>query len=775
MKNRHTSLKRNAAIALACAALALAACWLARTPRDGSREYAGSASCRECHEAFYQRWAPSHHGKAMQPVTPAMARATLTPPAAPIAISNLTYTVDLLRLRITETPPTGRPAHYPIRYALGGKNIFYFLTPLDKGKLQVLPVAYDVNAKAWFDTTGSAVRHFAEARDAPLHWRDPMLTFNTACFGCHVSQLEKNYDPRHGTYRTTWREPGISCETCHGPAAAHVRAFRALRKKNSLGAKAADVAGTLELLSFKTFTPSQVNSACAPCHAKMHPLTRTFTPGDDFFDHYGLVCLEDPDFSADGRDLGENYTYTLWLMNPCAKRGKLDCAHCHTSSGRYRFAPTATNGVNAACASCHADKAANLTAHSHHPEKKLETPPGAKAPSEAGTLELPNLGVPPGAKAPSGAGTLELPNSRTLELPLCTSCHMPQTAFAAMRRSDHSHRPPCPEAAERFGATSACILCHTAKDEAWAAGHVRKWFPDNTRRAKTLREGGLIAAARKRDATQLGPILDYLSEADAEPVICASLLRLLRNIPSGDPRIGAAARAQTAHAHPLVRSAAAAALADDLASRDSADALLRALDDPVRIVRIHAAQSLAAYPRTRLDKTTLRHLERAEAELTEMFDARPDDWASHYNKGNYRLARGDAKGAMAAYRESMRLRDDTVMPHVNAAVLASQNGDLQEAIGYLRKAHDSSPAHGAVNLNLGLALAEAGDLTQAERHLRAAMSDPDTRAQAAYNCAVIIGTRDPRAAAGLCREALTRDPNNPRYREALDYYSSRSK
>ena len=32
--------------------------------------YAGSWSCRECHEKFYQLWAPSHHGLAMQPVTP---------------------------------------------------------------------------------------------------------------------------------------------------------------------------------------------------------------------------------------------------------------------------------------------------------------------------------------------------------------------------------------------------------------------------------------------------------------------------------------------------------------------------------------------------------------------------------------------------------------------------------------------------------------------------------------------------------------------------------
>jgi hypothetical protein len=70
---------------------------------------------------------------------------------------------------------------YPMVHAMGGKNVYYFLTPLDKGLLQVLPLAYDVRKKEWFDTTSSMIRHFAEgARTEPVSWRDPTLTFNTA-------------------------------------------------------------------------------------------------------------------------------------------------------------------------------------------------------------------------------------------------------------------------------------------------------------------------------------------------------------------------------------------------------------------------------------------------------------------------------------------------------------------------------------------------------------------------------------------------------------------
>jgi tetratricopeptide (TPR) repeat protein len=710
-----------AAGALALAGLALirlrpaTSDWLARLVA-GNDAYAGSSSCRECHETFYQKWAPSHHGKAMQPVTAEFVAESLTPLEQPMDIRGRRFTVDLANRQMTEETAGARRAHYPILHAMGGKNVFYFLTLLEKGRLQVLPLAYNVRDRKWYDTTGSMVRHFAETGDQPLDWTDSMLTFNTACFSCHVSQLAKNYDAQSGAYRTVWREPGISCETCHGPSERHNRLCRAL----PAGEKPKD----LGLTSWRAFTPDQANSACAPCHAKMHPLTSAFVPGETFFDYYDLVCLEDRDFSPDGRDKGENYTYTLWLMNPCAQKGGLDCMHCHTSSGRYRFAVDATNDVNAACSSCHADKAKRIMAHSRHP-------------------------------ADGATGR-------------CISCHMPMTSFAAMNRSDHSHRPPCPEAAVRFGSTSACMLCHKDKKETWAASFVNAWHPDSTWRPKILREGGLVDAARKREWGKLPEMLAYLQETNAEPVVCTSLLRLLRGCP--EPGVWPVVRGCLLHPMPLVRSAAASALADDLRDPATADALCRALADPVRVVRVQAVQSLAAYPRRALDAATLARLKRAETELLAMYVARPDDWASHYNLGNYRLSQGDAKGAMSAYQDSIRLRADAVMPHVNAAVLASQQGNLQEALGYLRAAWRASPEHGAVNLNLGLALAEAGDGAGAVQHLRTAMKDPLCRAQAAYNCAVLVGAQNPAEAVELCRAALEAEPANSRYAETLEYY-----
>ena len=185
---------------------------------------------------------------------------------------------------------------------------------------RTLPVAYDVQKKEWFDTAASGVRHFPGGQAGQqVDWKDPAYTFNTSCYGCHVSQLSTNYDLKTDTYTTTWAEPGINCEACHGPSAEHNRVFREAPK----GQKPED----LKIVSWKNFTPEQKNAACSICHAKMSPVTSTFAPGDRFFDHFDLATLEDPDFYPDGRDLGENYTYTSWMLSPCAKAGKLQLRH----------------------------------------------------------------------------------------------------------------------------------------------------------------------------------------------------------------------------------------------------------------------------------------------------------------------------------------------------------------------------------------------------------------------------------------------------------------
>jgi hypothetical protein len=264
--------------------------------------------------------------------------------------------------------------------------------------------------------------------------------------------------------------PGINCETCHGPGEAHARLFEKQPDRKHEDIKI--------IRPGKRFSAEQNNAACSSCHAKMTPLTRSFTPGARFFDHFDLATLEDRDFYPDGRDLGENYTYTRWRMSPCARAGKLDCLHCHTSSGRFRF----SDDPNQSCAACHPNKVAAPTAHSRHPARHKEV--------------------------------------------TCVACHMPMTEFARMRRSDHSMLPPAPRATLVFKSPNACNLCHKDRDARWADQVVRRWRKRDYQ-APLIHRASLVAAARQKDWTQLDRITRYIERADGDEITRVSLVRLL--------------------------------------------------------------------------------------------------------------------------------------------------------------------------------------------------------------------------------------------------------
>jgi len=683
------------------------------------RVFAGSESCRDCHERFYELWSTSHHGQAMQPFTPEFARNNLTPHTSPLTIEQNQYQTHLNADGgyITESGPDGR-RNYPIVHVMGGKYIYYFLTPMERGRLQVMPLAYDVGTKEWYDTAGSMIRHFGgEMQDEALDWKDPMFTFNNACYHCHVSQLDKNYDLSTDTYQTTWAEPGINCETCHGPAQAHNDAFRA--------ASPDDPPESMRLVTVtqdRGFTAHQVDSACTPCHAKMAPLTTSFVPGEEYFNHYDLVTLEDPDFYPDGRDLGENFTYTLWRMNPCSKAGQMDCMHCHTSSGRYRF-PTTGDRANESCLSCHEERVKNATTHTHH---------------KAGS-----------------------PGNR------CIACHMPMTEFARMRRSDHSIRPPMPSATKAFGSPNACNLCHEDKDAEWADRMVRQWRGRDYQKP-ILEAGRLIEAARKGDWSKLGEMAEWIKNNPDQEIYVNSLVRLMRN--TADGRKWPLLIALVQHnPSPLVRASAVETLGDYL-THETAAVLQKAAEDPYRLVRIRAAFALASVPESYFSPDQQKAVRKAKDEFLESVGALPDNWTSHFNLGVFQMNSGQYYKAAEAFMTAHRLRADALPPLINAAMAWNMAGDNEHAERSLRKAAQQHPDEEAVHLNLALLLAEQKRFTEAENAFRQALRINDKSATAAYNLAVILSEKSISEAVFWARKAYQNAPDQHRYGYAYAAY-----
>jgi tetratricopeptide (TPR) repeat protein len=684
-------------------------------PAPSPSQYVGSSECRECHQAFYTLWAPSFHGLAMQPYTPDLARTNLTTQSTPLRVGRYQYQMDLRPNAglMKESGPDG-DKQYPIAHVMGGKNVFYFLTPLDRGFLQVLPVAYDVRRKEWYDTTMSAMRHFTDLPEQALTWKERPLTFNTACYKCHVSQLSNHYDLASDSYRTSWQEPGINCETCHGPGADHARLYRAA----GTGPKPAD----LHLISTKTMSKSQVNDLCLSCHAKMMILTTSFSPGDRFFDHFDLLAWEHQDFYPDGRDLGENYTATSFRESPCVRSGQLDCMHCHTSSGRNRF-PGAR--ANEACLPCHAARVQNAPAHTHHP-----------AGSEGNR---------------------------------CVACHLPMTEFARMRRTDHSMRPPAPAATLAFKSPNACNLCHTNETVAWADQRVREWRSRDYQ-ALILERGRLMAEARKSDWTHLPAMLAALQGPVRDEIFTASLVRLLRAC--DQEAVRPVLRDCLRDPSPLVRASAVEALGDAMTA-ESIPVLLTATRDEYRLVRIRAATALAGLPAESVPAADREALNRAVGEYEAGLLARPDDALSHYNLGNVHMQRGHSAAAAASFETALRLQPENVAALVNVSLAYNALGKNEPAESSLRQALKLSPTNAAAFFNLGLLLGELGKLAEAESALRSALKYDPQSAAAAYNLGVMLADKNPDEALTYCRKAAALRPTDPKYAYTLAFYLQR--
>jgi tetratricopeptide (TPR) repeat protein len=651
-------------------------------------DFTGSQSCKECHERFYQLWSPSHHGKAMEPINAEYILSKQLPASPDFELEGKHYRVEFGDSTMTMIESNGDSAKtFKILWALGGKNVSYYLTDLGDGKLQTIPLAFDHNKKIWYNNPESAVRHFPDSHapaDQALPWKDRMYTFNTSCYSCHVSQLETNFDLASDSYHSTWKEPGINCETCHGPSAEHVRVMEKAAKKDKIPAD-------IKIIKTSIFTQDQHNASCAPCHAQMRPITPAYMPGDRFFDNFNLVTFEDADFYPDGRDLGETYTFTSWNQNQCMIKGELHCVTCHTSSGRNRY----KDNPNEACLQCHNNRSENLTAHTMH-----------KADSQGS---------------------------------VCVNCHMPQTMFGRMVQSDHSFRPPMPEATIRYGSPNACNLCHTDKTPQWANAIV-KARPNGNYQEKTLHWADLILQARQEDWRNLDDMLAIINNEEYDAVVQNTFVRLIENC-ANEKKWPVFMKAAVENPSPLVRASAAAGLLDNI-SEEAKNTLIKACKDEYRVVRVSAALPLAAFPAESFSAADTAAVKNATQEYITSIVSRPDDWSSHYNMGLYYQNRGEMTEALTSYETAAKLYPESLLPLINSSVLYSYVGNSDKAEANLRKALQYDPGNEAANLNLGLLMAEHGRMDEAESALKAALAaNPNGQAVAAKNLSVIVAQR----------------------------------
>ncbi len=308
------------------------------------RNWAGSQSCRPCHEDQFRAWKGSHHGLAERPVDVATDRHAFAPTQT--LLSGTTHSEFRLAGEslevVTLSADNTVKAHVPKR-VIGVDPLYQFVIPFEGGRYQVTEVAFDPAKKEWFNVYGDEDRKPHEWG----FWASRGMTWNSMCASCHMTKLEKNYEIATDTYSTRWLEIGVGCEACHGPYQEHVDWYGMHPASKPWPLRPARSLDT-------------VFDTCGSCHARRGELTHRYEPGEPFFDHYRLVLPDDPAiFYPDGQVLEEDYEFTSFYSSRMYTEG-VRCINCHEPhSGKLRLQG------NALCLSCHKGKI-DPAAHSHH-------------------------------------------------------------------------------------------------------------------------------------------------------------------------------------------------------------------------------------------------------------------------------------------------------------------------------------------------------------------------------------------------------------------------
>jgi Flp pilus assembly protein TadD len=585
--------------------------------------------------------------------------------------------------------PDGRLTDFEIAYTFGIAPLQQYLIQLPGGRIQALGIAWDARPAS---EGGQRWYHLYPDRKLaagdPLHWTGIDQNWNYQCAWCHSTNLQKNYDPASGGFKTTWSEINVGCEACHGPAANHIawatgprdaasgkRGFDRLFHERDQAVRSTDQSGQPLRASPRaksTEIKSKEIRVCAGCHARRQQFSDKPADVATFFDAFRPSLLEPGLYHADGQQREEDYNYASFLQSKMHGAG-VTCSDCHNPhSGRLKLPG------NAVCAQCHAPERYEQTSHHHH------------------------------ASASKGA--------------LCVNCHMPTATYMGVHaRQDHSIRIPRPDRTLTLGTPNACNQCHEDKNAAWAVEAIASWRLPPTSGAQSFAE---VFARADLDAPGSRPALMRFARDAAHPgIVRASALARLARAPGAEER-ELAARLLTID-DPSVRMAAIAVLAGDDASMRRLR-LAPLLRDETRLVRMDAARALAGEAERGLPAEDRMAFEAAlnEYVAAQLFNAeRPE---AHANLGGLYLERGKLDEARAAYARAIEL-DPTFHPAVIAlAELTRANGDEGGAEAMLQKALKANPTSGALAHALGLSLVRRKRVAEAmEKLAEAAKLEPD--------------------------------------------------
>jgi tetratricopeptide (TPR) repeat protein len=411
-------------------------------------------------------------------------------------------------------------------------------------------------------------------------------------------------------------------------------------------------------------------------------------------------------YHADGQANDEDYIYTSFAQSKMFTRGVV-CSNCHNPhSGKL------IEIGNAACMKCHT-KNYDSQAHTFH---------------QTGTA---------GAE--------------------CKNCHMPGKVYMGNdTRFDHTFRVPRPDLSVQYATPNACNNCHTNKTAKWSADAIIKWYGPNR---KYHFAEDLIPGSNLKDVNATKHLIKLLSDTANPAIIQATAANYLGNFQTNES-VSALLKCLT-NTNAQVRYRALKSLANFSVEIwiNQAGILL---SDPVRAVRIAAADLYSNLPNDKIPSDIYESYAKAKQELETYLTYQADFSVGNIMLGDYFLKQKNYGDAEKYYQRG--LKKDAAINYARFNLSAAYNAQHKntEALSILKEAQKIDPKNERVYFNLGLLYGELNNNQEAENNFSKAIDLHTTNPRVYYNYGILLQQKHNIVKAEtVFLNGLKLDPNNP--------------
>jgi predicted CXXCH cytochrome family protein len=298
--------------------------------------FAGSATCRQCHQSIYDNYIKSTHHITTQP-------ATAESMANRITIAGHRFTFNDSTYMLIQNRDSGL---YQAAYR-NGKEVEAHRLDIQFGVRHAQTFLYWKNNRTFEHPLSfyTSINNWATSPGFSSTQVNFGRFIGRNCFECHSSFIKTQLNASTAGIEEVLDKNtliyGIDCERCHGPAINHVNFHNAYPETKE----------AKYITRLASLTRQQKLDVCAVCHSgnkKMQDRTTfQFKPGDTLSNFFVTWPYED---STTTFDVHGNQ-YQLLSQSKCFMNSKtLDCSSCHdphTNSSKRLQASTSV------CTQCH--------------------------------------------------------------------------------------------------------------------------------------------------------------------------------------------------------------------------------------------------------------------------------------------------------------------------------------------------------------------------------------------------------------------------------------